>query len=133
MALMGLFTLLVLGFLSITVGFIRARFDGQRGRYRPVVYPLLVATSVTAVVMTMLVSVLYQAMQAGVGQPVFRINIIGLIVAAMVMFIVTFTTSGFGYLIGYRGAEERLDSDFGGEAPAIQMDETGNPYQPPST
>jgi len=135
MAFSSLVLLMLLGAVAAVVGLAWARVDNKRQRFRPFHRALAVGIAMMAIFIgiPLLYFLLVVEQQSPMGARI-RIDAVAVVIASVVTGIGTSLATFVGYLIGHSGRKQSsVEESYGGDDPTIQMEETGNPYQPPST
>ena len=135
MGFSSLVLLMLLGAVAAVIGLACARVDNKRQRFRPFHRALAVGMVMTAVLVgiPLLYFLLVVEQQSPMGAR-NRVQAVAVLIASVVTGLGTSLATFVGYLIGHSGRKQSsVEGSYGGDDPTIQMEETGNPYQPPST
>jgi hypothetical protein len=117
-----------LGLLAAVIGFVWARMDSRRLRYRPYLPPILIAIPVT---MTFMLIVIFQRVPPGRGP---ALSLVGFLLLSFFLFGILHACSFLGYFAGHQGPKQiPVEASDGDETNLAAAQETGNPYQPPSS
>ena len=133
---MPIISLLIAVVVNVAPCVIWARVDAKRGQFRPLARAMTVALCVIAVFVAIIV---YQVVEfqsrARAGNTLVYIAWGSLLLSLIVTFIVASVIGSIAYRIGYRmsSAAASVEGSYGGDEPVTRLEETGNPYQPPST
>lgn len=132
---MAIGVLIIVAVTAVIASGVWARIDAKRRRHHPFLRSMSVAAALGglffAIVLFGLSSVSQQA--TAQGPVVYFIRWKGLLLMLGVMFAIHSFVGWLSYLISYGFAAHHDETTDGDEESTIQAEETGNPYQPPST
>lgn len=110
-----------------------ARRDAGVGKY----HPLRRAMTVAAVILAFFIAYVFVTFLRAQSQASVQVHIawVGLSLALLIGFVILTFVGWLSYLLRYRSADKthRGQGAADNVEPTIRVEETGNPYQPPST
>ena len=137
MTMIGLIEILfLLFFLCVIPCRIWARIDAKRGVFHPLGRAMIVASALDALLIGfVLVAFLREQTRAGRSMYGASIAWAEVLIGLAVTFVIATLIGSIAYLIRYRFAAKpsSVEGSYGDEEPSVRLEETGNPYQPPST
>ena len=111
-----------------------ARIDARQNRRALARRTLSVAATLTAAVTTAIAVLVVFLVRSTAPNASFGVNWIAIGIALTVLFLWASASGAIGYSIGMRLFRITIsEGKYGGEQVVQRLDESGNPYQPPST
>ena len=135
MSIMILLLLLFVGsFVPLLLCVWLARVDARQHRRAMALRTLTVSTALTAAIASAIVVLTLYMMRAAPPNVSFGVNWIAIGIVFLFLFLWSTAAGAIGYSIGTRLFANAIpEGNYGGDEPVQRVDESGNPYQPPST